>query len=137
MTQVNTRRPRTPQTPKTAGSIRRPIDQHLSADLFKALGDPTRLRLLACLAKCSRPCSVSEIAECCSVDLSVVSRHLALLERAGVLDAVKAGRVVSYSVRYSHLAGMLRSLAEAFDQCCPSGACNPAKATSKKGDCCG
>ncbi len=129
MTQLNTRRPR---SPKTAAAHRRPIDQFLSADLFKALSDPTRLRLLACLAKCSRPCSVTEIAECCSVDFSVVSRHLALLERAQVLDASKKGRVVSYSVRYAHLAGMLRSLADAFDQCCPSGvACDP-----KKGGCC-
>ncbi|MBX3379385.1 MAG: winged helix-turn-helix transcriptional regulator [Phycisphaeraceae bacterium] len=127
MTQVSTRRPR---SPKAAAVLRRPIDQHLSADLFKALSDPTRLRLLACLAKCSRPCSVSEIAECCSVDLSVVSRHLALLERAGVVDASKQGRVVSYTVRYAHVSGMLRALADALDLCCPA-SCAP-----KKGGCC-
>lgn len=140
MTQLSTRRPqprpRTPTTPKAAGSLRRPIDQHLSAELFKALSDPTRLRLLACLAKCSRPCSVSEIADCCSVDLSVVSRHLSVLERAGVLDAAKVGRVVSYSVRYTHLSGMLRALADALELCCP-GSCPPSKDKQReKGGCC-
>lgn len=129
MTQVTIRRPR---SPRTAASHRRPIDRLLSADLFKALSDPTRLRLLACLAKCSRPCSVTEIAECCSVDFSVVSRHLALLQRAEVVDASKKGRVVSYSVRYAHLAGMLRSLADAFEQCCPA----QTTCDSENGGCC-
>ena len=50
------------------------FDRALDAELFKALSDPTRLKLLACLAKCSRMCSVTEVAECCSVDFSVVSR---------------------------------------------------------------
>lgn len=88
--------------------------------LFKALCDPTRARLLACLAKCGRPCSVGEVAECCSVDLSVVSRHLALMARAGVLDAVKQGRQVHYRVRFHELAEALRGLAEAVEQCCPN-----------------
>ena len=72
-----------PLTPRHAAARKGPIDAALDADLFKALGDPTRLQLLACLAKCARPCSVSEVADCCHVDLSVVSRHLALLQRAG------------------------------------------------------
>lgn len=117
MTKVTPRRPR---SPKAAAGRRAPIDGLLSPDLFKALADPTRVRLLACLAKCARPCAVGEIAECCSVDLSVVSRHLSLLERAGVVHASKVGRTVSYAVRYTHVAALLRALADAFDQCCPA-----------------
>ncbi|MBL8766033.1 MAG: winged helix-turn-helix transcriptional regulator, partial [Planctomycetes bacterium] len=77
-----------------------------------------------CLAKCGRPCSVSEIAECCSVDLSVVSRHLALLARAGVLEATKSGRNVSYAVQFGHVAAHLRALADAIDSCCPQSSCD-------------
>ena len=77
-------------TPRRAANCCGPIDDLLDPELFRALGDPTRLLLLACLAKCGRACSVTEIAECCSVDLSVVSRHLALLERAKVLFGEKS-----------------------------------------------
>ncbi len=132
MTQVRNRTPRTPRTPRQAARHRTPIDHRLDADFFKALSDPTRLVLLACLAKCARPCSVSEVAECCSVDLSVVSRHLALLADAGVLEARKQGRTVSYSVRFREVTQMLRALADALDQCCPGGVCHP-----NKGACCG
>lgn len=92
-----------------------PIDDLLDARLFKALGEPTRLKLLSCLTKCGRPCSVSELTQCCAVDLSVVSRHLGVLERAGVLTATKQGRVVFYAVRYEHLIDVFRALAAAVE----------------------
>ncbi len=121
MTQVSTRRPR---NPKQAGARGWAIDRLLDPALFKALGDPTRARLLACLAKCGRACSVSEAAECCSVDFSVVSRHLSLLERAGVLNSSKQGRTVFYVVNYAELSERLRGLASALEQCVPAnGAC--------------
>jgi ArsR family transcriptional regulator, arsenate/arsenite/antimonite-responsive transcriptional repressor len=112
-----------PLTPRQALACCSPLDEGLDAELFKALSDPTRLALLACLAKCGRECSVTEIAECCSVDFSVVSRHLALLERAGVLQSAKRGRAVFYQVRYGHVAGALRRVADALDACGPAAAC--------------
>jgi DNA-binding transcriptional ArsR family regulator len=124
MTQV--RKHAVPRTPKQAAARAGPLDDLLDPVVFKALGDPTRARLIACIAKCARGCSVSEVAECCSVDLSVVSRHLALLARAGVLEARKDGRVVRYAVRYASLARSLRALADALDTCRPGDA----------GDCC-
>ncbi|HZW08881.1 MAG TPA: metalloregulator ArsR/SmtB family transcription factor [Phycisphaerales bacterium] len=107
-----------PPTPKAAARRRAAIDKLLDTDLFKALADPTRVRLLACLIKCGRRCSVSEVAECCSVDFSVVARHLALLARAGALDAVKEGRTVWYSPRCAHLTGHFRALADSIDEWC-------------------
>src|SRR5690606_32544998 len=99
----------------------------LDHQLFKALADPTRASLVACLAKCGRPCSVGEVAECCAVDFSVVSRHLALLARAGVLQAAKQGRAVFYRARYAELARLLRDLADALNDCCPDdGGCRDA-----------
>ncbi|MFN7021403.1 MAG: ArsR/SmtB family transcription factor [Phycisphaerales bacterium] len=112
---------RTPATPRLAARLMLPIDGLLNAEVFRALSDPTRLRLLACLAKCARPCSVGEVAGCCAVDLSVVSRHLAALERVGLLEASRQGRVVNYRVRFAEVSGMLRALADAFDACGESG----------------
>tara|TARA_R110002020_G_scaffold280541_2_gene496283 strand:+ start:483 stop:860 length:378 start_codon:yes stop_codon:yes gene_type:complete len=96
-----------------------PIDDLLDAELFKSLGEPTRLKLLSCLAKCGRPCSVTELTECCAVDISVVSRHLAVLEKAGVLTSMKEGRTVYYAVRYKHLTEAFRALAKAIEGCRP------------------
>lgn len=117
MTQVRNRQPR---TPKQAAACCRPVDSLLAPAWFKAWCDPTRVLLLGCLVKCGRACAVSEIAECCSVDLSVVSRHLQQLERAGLLESTRHGRTVLYAVRYAHICGTLRSLADAIEQCCPA-----------------
>lgn len=115
MTQVRKRRP--PANPKHAAACCGPIDQALDPALFKALADPTRVLLLACIAKCGRGCSVGEVAECCAVDVSVVSRHLSLLARSGVLQATKQGRSVLYSVPYESLGRRLRAIAEALEEC--------------------
>jgi ArsR family transcriptional regulator, arsenate/arsenite/antimonite-responsive transcriptional repressor len=125
MTQVRKQRP---ATPKHAAASNGPIDQLLDPALFKALCDPTRAILIACIAKCGRGCSVTEVADCCSVDVSVVSRHLALLARSGVLEASKDGRTMYYRVRYAELCRSLRSLANALDECRP-------KAGEKPGGC--
>jgi ArsR family transcriptional regulator, arsenate/arsenite/antimonite-responsive transcriptional repressor len=120
MTQVTKHKP---LTPKQASKRSAPIDKVLDPEFFKALSDPTRLKLLACLAKCGRMCSVTEVAECCSVDFSVVSRHLSMLAGAGVLQAKKEGRTMFYQVQYEHLSDSLRALADAIDNCCPDGSC--------------
>ena len=121
MTQMSKNRPR---TPREASRRKSDLDSALQPGLFKALCDPTRASLLTCLAKCGRACSVSEVADCCHVDLSVVSRHLALLEAAGVIEGRKAGRVVSYRVRYADVCRALRALADAMETLCPhEGAC--------------
>ena len=116
MTQVSNRRP---ATPKQAARCCGPIDELLDPALFKAFSDRTRVSLLGCIAKCGRECSVSEVAECCHVDFSVVSRHLALLARSGVLSVTKKGRTVYYGVRYVELVRSLRALADALDECGP------------------
>jgi ArsR family transcriptional regulator, arsenate/arsenite/antimonite-responsive transcriptional repressor len=107
-----------PKTPKQAACCSSELDELLDPNVFKALGDPTRLKLLSCLARCGRECTTSEVGECCSVDFSVVTRHLTLLADAGIIESRKEARTVYYKVRYSELAGSLRSLANAFEECC-------------------
>jgi ArsR family transcriptional regulator, arsenate/arsenite/antimonite-responsive transcriptional repressor len=100
------------------------IDRLLDPELFRAFGDPTRASLVACLIKCGRPCSVTEVAESCSVDFSVVARHLASLARAGVLESTKVGRTVLYRARCAELCDRLRLLIGAIEEWCPN--INPA-----------
>ena len=97
-----------------AGDLRRLLEPRF----FKALGDRNRVALLARLARCGRPCTVSELTACCPVDISVVSRHLGLLRDAGILDSEKRGKQVYYSVSFPELVNTLRRMAEILEACC-------------------
>jgi len=85
---------------------------------FKALCDPTRLRILAELAEAGEPRTVSQVAEGLPVDLSVVSRHLATLRDAGILESTKEGKEVRYTVRGGVLVATLREFATSIESCC-------------------
>ncbi len=99
-------------------SKRSKLGELLSPELFKALGDANRLGLLTTLAEQSEPASVGELRSCCRVDLSVVSRHLAILRNAGVLEADRRGKRVFYRARTRALARRLRGIADALERCC-------------------
>jgi DNA-binding transcriptional ArsR family regulator len=57
---------------------------------FAALADPTRRRIIAMLA--SGPHTVSTIAEPLPMSLVAVSKHISVLERAGVVTRTRVGR---------------------------------------------
>jgi ArsR family transcriptional regulator, arsenate/arsenite/antimonite-responsive transcriptional repressor len=91
--------------------------------LFKALGDKNRLNIFKHFCNCSllgtKENSVNDVKECCDVDLSVISRHLAALKNAGVLNAKKEGKNVFYSLNGKEIAKTLRELADSIENCCP------------------
>lgn len=64
------------------------------ADVFKALGHPTRLAIVDMLAAGER--CVCEINEQIDADMSTVSRHLAVLRNVGILASDKRGNQVFY-----------------------------------------
>lgn len=86
--------------------------------LFRAIADPTRVGLLTSLGEAGGPRTVSELAEGADVDISVVSRHLAILRDAEILHAEKRGRTVYYSIRRDILVRALRDLADGIEACC-------------------
>ncbi len=91
------------------------LESLLSPEWFKALADGNRVSLLIELARCGRPCSVSELSNCCAVDFSVVSRHLKILQAAGIVSAEKDGKQVMYTARVADLIGLLRKLADSLE----------------------
>jgi ArsR family transcriptional regulator, arsenate/arsenite/antimonite-responsive transcriptional repressor len=69
------------------------------AAMFKALGDPVRLRLLSLIA--SHPggeACVCEISATFDVSQPTISHHLKLLRAAGLLDCERRGTWVYYWV---------------------------------------
>ena len=105
------------------------LTPHLRPDLFRALGDTTRLALLARLATTPEAVSVTELSSCCGIHLSGVSRHLKILLEAGLLEAERQGREVRYRLDCLSLSRALRGMADALDQCYAS-CCQPSHATS-------
>lgn len=91
----------------------------LSPKLFKALSDPKRLSLLVRLAEEHKPCTVSKVAEGSGVDLSVVSRHLAILREAGLITCEKKGKELWCVIQTAPVVQVLRNLADALEACCP------------------
>jgi DNA-binding transcriptional ArsR family regulator len=63
-------------------------DDKLDA-VFSALGDPTRRRILTRLAR--GPAAVGELAEPFAMTLPAVSKHLRVLERAGLVRREREG----------------------------------------------
>ena len=70
---------------RTSAAVR---DETLDA-VFSALGDPTRRQILVRLAH--GPASITEIAEPFSMTLPAVSKHLRVLERAGLMRRERDG----------------------------------------------
>lgn len=66
-------------------------------EVFAALGDPHRQRLVQLLAQ--RDTSVSELAAQLPISLPGTLKHLGVLERAGVVTRTKTGRTVTVSLR--------------------------------------
>lgn len=69
---------------------RSPSSARLTA-VFSALADPTRRRILTRLTR--SPASVGEVARPLAMSLPAVSKHLDVLEAAGLLRRERDGRV--------------------------------------------
>lgn len=80
------------------------------ADMFRLMGDPTRLRvLLACL---DEPLQVSEIARRAGASPSLVSHHLRLLRAGRIVRAQRQGRNVIYALADDHIRDVLADMAD-------------------------
>lgn len=91
------------------------VERHELAGLLKALGEFNRLSLVCELCQCPSPRNAMCLCGCCSVDSSVVSRHLKVLAQEGVVHVEKKGRERMYSLNRADIAQKLRSLADQID----------------------
>ena len=64
---------------------------HALDTIFAALADPTRRAILAMLLEDDM--AVTDVAEPFAFSLAAISKHLAVLERAGLISQEKRGRV--------------------------------------------
>ena len=103
-----------------------PRDAHLPqlADLFRLLGDTTRLRIIAtCLPG---PIAVGDLAAALDLSPTLVSHHLRLLRAARLVKFERQGKRVLYSVADRHVLSMLGEMIEHIAEPHPETAYVPA-----------
>jgi DNA-binding transcriptional ArsR family regulator len=61
------------------------------APLFAALGDETRLGLVSRLGR-GRPCSIAQLTADSSLTRQAITKHLRVLESAGLVSCTRSGR---------------------------------------------
>jgi DNA-binding transcriptional ArsR family regulator len=69
--------------------------------IFGALADPTRRAILAHLAE--GDATVTELAEPFSISMPAISRHLKVLERAGLISRSRSGQWLSSTLEAAPL----------------------------------
>ena len=79
-------------------------------DVWKALADPTRRKILKLLKKGSL--NAGEIAAEFNMTKPSISNHLSILKQADLVDSEKIGQNVIYSLRTSVIEDMLRTLSD-------------------------
>ena len=75
------------------------------ADIFKLLGDPTRVRLLDALSHGER--CVCDLAALVGTSESAISHQLRLLRSARLVRVRRVGRMAYYSLDDHHVIGLL------------------------------
>lgn len=71
------------------------------AELFKVFGDPTRAKIMSCLAV--RDLYVNEIADILGMSVSAVSHQLRVLRGAKLVKGSKLGKEVKYCLDDNHV----------------------------------
>jgi ArsR family transcriptional regulator len=77
------------------------------AEIFGALGDPTRLRLISALA--AHDLCVGDLAALLGMSLSAVSHQLALLRRLRLVRRRRVGQRIYYALDDEHILSLYQA----------------------------
>jgi DNA-binding transcriptional ArsR family regulator len=87
-------------------------------NIFNALGDPNRLRIIARLCD-GGPCSTSQVTQVTPVSRQAATKHLLLLEAVGLVSSERHGRERIWRMQQKPLADAsdyLAALSQRWDQ---------------------
>jgi DNA-binding transcriptional ArsR family regulator len=87
------------------GRSRAVARRHAHAPVFAALGDETRLALIAKLSGGQR-CSISQLTEGSRLTRQAITKHLRVLESAGIVRSVRSGRESLFELNPQPIAGI-------------------------------
>jgi len=75
------------------------------SEIFKLLGDPTRMRLVAALR--IKELCVGDISELMEISLSGVSHQLRMLKKSRIIKSRREGKMIYYSLDDAHIEGLM------------------------------
>jgi ArsR family transcriptional regulator, arsenate/arsenite/antimonite-responsive transcriptional repressor len=88
-----------------------------TADVFRALADPARVRILNVLATSGGPVCICDLVEPLALSQPTVSHHMKKLADAGLVDREQRGRWAYFSLRPS-AAEKLSAVTDLRGVCC-------------------
>ncbi|MFL6017864.1 MAG: ArsR/SmtB family transcription factor [Gaiellaceae bacterium] len=88
-----------------------------TAELFKTLGDPARVRIVNVIARSSEPVCACELYEPLGLSQPTVSHHLKKLVHAGLLEREQRGRWAYFSLQRDAVE-KLAAVADLKGACC-------------------
>lgn len=94
----------------------------IDGDFIKALAEPARIEILKFLIL-DGACDVNTLAAKLPQDRSVISRHLKIMENAGLLSSQKTGRHVIYVADGETSLQKSEQLVDVMRQCMDIGCC--------------
>jgi ArsR family transcriptional regulator len=86
------------------------------SEVFKALGDPTRLRIIRMLAsKMESNLSVSDLAKKLGITQPSASQHIKVLKNVGILESSRDGYYIYYNVNVDVLKEYKKNIDPLFE----------------------
>lgn len=103
-----------------------------ASEFLKSLASPVRLRILCLMA--GREISVGEISETLEARQSLVSQHLALLRKDGLVTTRREGQTIWYMLADDRVLKMIKHLHAMFCEApAPKGKARPGPARARPG----
>jgi DNA-binding transcriptional ArsR family regulator len=92
-------------------SSNRELEIKRVSEIFNALGNETRVRILLLINNTKRPLHIKAIAEALDLDYAALYRHVKVLQRSGLLVVYEVGRSRVLSLKNSESTEQLLKLA--------------------------
>ncbi|MDY6789955.1 MAG: metalloregulator ArsR/SmtB family transcription factor [Thermodesulfobacteriota bacterium] len=90
---------------QTVKTMPRPEDIGQMADIFKALSDPSRLKIVLTLL--SQEHCVCDIAAICNQTESAISHQLRILRTLKIVKNRREGKIIYYSIEDDHVISLI------------------------------
>lgn len=88
-----------------------------TAELFRALGDPARVKIVNLIATASEPVCACEFNDSLELTQPTISHHLKKLTEAGLLEREQRGKWAYFSLK-SDAVDQLAAVADLKGACC-------------------
>jgi DNA-binding transcriptional ArsR family regulator len=110
------------EKPESRSQIAEALVEAVDSKFFKTLSEPVRVQILKYLMLNGRA-DIQTIAENMPQDRSVISRHLNLMQEAGILTFEKENRHVFYNVNgqpfIEKFVDITEKIRKCMNECCP------------------